>query len=280
VATTRPRRPPGKGTGQSLQLRIAKLEGALIAKDLALADLRRELDPPHDLATILHRVDSLAQRAEKLGVAASFIPGLEVIVRVAQDLWMALPPYEPRDSAKGAARRGDMRDRHAAALDAVLPVDVLLMADRALEEASRVGNAVHHGIRLREMGHTAEEVEEAMARLRREMPLSDADPIALQCVRERLGPSLPQSVTDAQVLEALAIYRLAPKQGRGRPRRGEPVATDVQRAQALAKLLRDDRDGPDVARALRQQRAARIARLEHLGVLRKVSGGSKGRKRP
>jgi hypothetical protein len=102
VATTRTRRRAGKRndprTGQSLRLRIAKLEGALIAKDLALADLRRELDPPDDLATILHRVDSLAQRAEKLGVEASFIPGLEVIVRVAQDLWMALPPYEPRDS--------------------------------------------------------------------------------------------------------------------------------------------------------------------------------------
>lgn len=265
-----------------LRLRVAKLEGALIAKDLALADLHRALDPTDDLAAILHRVDTLAQRAEQLGVDAAFVPGLEVIVRVAQDLWMTLPPYEPTYAPKRAARRGDVRDRHSAALESVLAVDLLLMADRALEEASRVGNATHLGILLAEMGHPAEEVEDAMARLRSEVPSSEADAIALRCVRERLGPRLPRDVTEAEVLQALAVYRLAPKKGRGRPRRGEQVATEVQRAQALAKLLRDHRDGADIVRTLRKQRAARIGRLERLGVLRKpdaTSVGTRG-KRP
>jgi len=247
-----------------------------MAKDLVIADLRRDLAGPHQLAKLLDRIDLFAQRAEKLSPEPPFAPGLELIIRVAQDLRLSLPPFESSDSAKRAARRGDIRERHAAALEKVLPWNPVLAADRALEEAATVGNAALHGRLLRELGHGEEEVREAMERLAQDVPSSEADETALKCVRDRLGARLPRDATDSDILRAVNVYRLPPKEGRGRPRKGEQLATENDRAGALAKLMRLDRDAADIASDLRQQRATRVSRLQHLGVLSKAPRGAGG----
>jgi hypothetical protein len=189
---------------------------------------------------------------------------------------LSLPPFESPDSAKRTARRGDLRDRHAAALEKVLPWNPVLAADRALEEASRVGNSALLGRQLRELGHSEEEIREAMERLAEEVPSSKADPIAVKCVRDRLGARLPRDVTDADILDAVNVYRLPSKHGRGRPRKGEHLATENDRAGALARLMRLDRDAADIASDLRQQRVTRVSRLQYLGVLTTAPNGAGG----
>jgi hypothetical protein len=102
--------------------------------------------------------------------------------------------------------------------------------------------------------------------LAKKMPPTKANPIALRCVRDRLGARLPRDVTDSEILGAVDVYRRPPKRGRGRPRKGEQVGTENMRAEALARLLRLERDPADIASDLRQRRAARLDRLRHLGV--------------
>jgi hypothetical protein len=272
------RRSIGRKEKSDYPLQIAKLEGKVMAKDILIADLRGELAGPKDLAALLDRIDLFAQRAENLSPESLFAPGLELIIRVAQDLRMSLPPFESSDSPKRVARHGDVRDRHGAALEKVLPWNLVLAADRALEEAARVGNVAMVGRQMREMGCGEEEAQAAMERLARDMPLTKADPIALKCVRERLGARLPRDCTDSDILGAVKVYRLPPKLRPGRPRKGEHLATENERAGALAKLLRLDRDAADIASDLRQQRATRVRRLQHLGVLTPAPKGSAGQR--
>lgn len=235
------------------------------AHAIHVEELRKELDPTDDIAAILDRIWDLSSRAEKLNGDQVMRPGLELLCWTAIELRHLLPPFETRVSKLRSARRGDVRERHNRAFDALVPAGALFMADRALDQAAEIGNADRVA---RRAGVTAETV--------RVMPESKANSLALTCVRQILGARLPAETTDAQIIAAVAIYR-KPQRPRGRPRKNERGASDEDRAKAVVSLMNhQNRDGTELmdsrsaAKLLRDYQAASDQRVHRLtGAVRK-----------
>ena len=214
--------------------------------------LRSALDPD-EVPGILKRISTLADAAAARNADAILTPGIEAIARIAQDLRRLLVA----DGSVRAARRGDVRERHRAALAATVG------SEGSEAKAEIVGNIVGEAAGLgcsEDQGHTRwlipenEAIEQAAAFVSMRLRA-----LGIECTR--LG--------DSQGRAALALafdeYR-KPRARTGRPRKGCDYSTDASRAEALAPVLQalgieaSDR----LTRTLQEKRKERRERVSTL----------------
>ncbi|HWA76568.1 MAG TPA: hypothetical protein VG937_29740 [Polyangiaceae bacterium] len=254
----------GLTTGEPLDLESLVNDPALDSA-LEIAGLRSEVDElradldPTDTCAALERASQLLDGLRTSNSDRVLAPGLELAATVLNQLRLELPPFGP-----GTPQcRGELRERHAEALLRVIPVSLELAADRALREAAQIGNASFIRARARKLRERGFDVQQ-QADGYTAVPEAQADELAVRSVRGQLGARLPPNQTDAAILEAVKVYRL-PHASAGRPRRGQRVATDSDRGQALVALLNlmtktgEPRDADDVARQLREARTELVA---------------------
>jgi len=193
-------------------------------------------DLTDDVATLVGRILALAERADQLNTDPTLAPGIEVLCRVARNLLDA--------DILGA---GEVRARHADALDALDPASAALALDSALREAAEID--------------TPELVRQRHPRSTYSRRLSDEDrdQLAIQCIRGRMGSRLPASVTDESLFVALNVYRRRPSTARcGRPRKGSGQSTDAACVAAVARIMGCD------TRTIANHRRAWHARMRRL----------------
>jgi hypothetical protein len=175
-------------------------------------ELRRELDP-ETVPEILNRIFSLAHRASELPLDEAMMPGVELIARVSSELGNLL---KEGDHVNRAGIRGDLIERHRAALEATLQTEPVCFANYVLTGAAR---------RTVQQGESQDGVDLEVSRM------------ALL----RLQGVLPRGANGQGVLEAIRAYRDPLRRGRPKGKAPAGVAarpgTFEARALALTKLL-------------------------------------------
>jgi hypothetical protein len=194
---------------------------------------------------MLRQVVQIADRTAKANTDLTLVPGLEAVAWIATDLArLTRPSSAERTERNAAERRRDVEARHSQALHALLPASLLGIADAAFTEAAELGRVLQ--------------------------PTADAEAVAH--LRTRLTPFAPRLVarrSDAEILKVVEIYRRR-RARRGRPVKGENVANQDDRSEALADFLEmRSRDGgePDresVSNQLTTERASAAERVRRL----------------
>lgn len=198
-------------------------------------ELRRRLDP-EEMPQILGRLCILAERALNANSDSVRQPGLELLVRVAQELKRVPDDGAQRDKQL----RGDVKERHRAGLEEVTRIrehpDLALVAETALEDAALLAD--------------------------------QAEGLAL--VRKRLCPFVlsVDTLDDAVLRNAIETFRKPRQKKPGRPRRDADTSTAEERAEAINSLMgpigQSEPEPRDLERVLMKRRAQRQERARVL----------------
>jgi len=174
----------------------------------------------------------------------AFEPGIEAIERIAVDLRGLLPPFARREDESTRERRRDARKRHSAANKALFNSDPILAADELLRDVS--------------VNRAPDEMTD------KEAHAQWKDDVVLTAIRRHLGRLLNPSVTDAQILAAVAEYRKP--QATVKPRKGAKGYSTVEsRARVALELVDATADAEkDAGRRLRHAQDAWKDHLEEL----------------
>jgi hypothetical protein len=248
----------GKSALELKNQQLAQLNGKYRAALLAKREALLEADPVH-LSAVLKKIGSLARRAAAEPTCeAAFAPGLGVIADVTADLRMLLPPFINKQMA---ARRATVTaEKHARARDALNPADHVLAIYLALDDCYPYS------------GWTRSELKRVLAGMEPPPEMDFAMLVGL--VRSTAGRWLRRSTTDAQIAAAVSVFA-RPLLGAGRPsaaqqrsHRRKPevpvVATELERAAAVARLLGHKTKPIDMARIIREAKTQRAERAKSL----------------